>query len=119
MIPAIRSALKAQFPDGKGVEEHYSIGILRPADIADVTGDGVSEALVWLGTGGASTSEMAVMRIEDDKPVVALFKGRDGKISPMTFLRGAGVLHGDNIEMLPRNVGSIRAITATTAGKIA
>jgi hypothetical protein len=100
MIPAIRSALKAKFPD-QGVEEHYSIGILRPAEIADVTGDGVSEALVWLGTGGATTSEMAVMRIENDKPVVALFKARDGKISPMTFLRGAGVLHGDNVQMLP------------------
>jgi hypothetical protein len=47
MIPAVQSALTSQFPD-QGVEEHHSIGILRPADIADVTGDGVSEALVRL-----------------------------------------------------------------------
>ena len=100
MIPAVRSALETQFPDER-VEEHYPVAIARAADIADITGDGVSEALVYLGTGGASTDQMTLMRMEDSKPVVALFRGRDGKISSMVFLRGASVRHGDGIDMLP------------------
>jgi hypothetical protein len=55
MIPIIRSALKND-PEFRGTEQpYYSIGIRRTADI---TGDGVPEALVYLGTGGASTDEM-------------------------------------------------------------
>jgi hypothetical protein len=100
MIPAVRLALETQFPDER-VEEHYPVAIARAADIADITGDGVSEALVYLGTGGASTDQMALMRIENNKPVVARFRGRDGKVSSTVFLRGASVRHGDGIDMLP------------------
>jgi len=81
-----------------GIEEHYSIGIFKTADI---TGDGVPEALVYLGTGGASTDEMTVMRMEDHKPVLAVFRGRDGKVSPVVFLEGASVTHTDGVELLP------------------
>ena len=56
---------------------------------------------MYLGTGGGSTDEMIIMRIENDRPVVALFRGRDGKVAPMTFLRGASVMHTDAVEMRP------------------
>jgi hypothetical protein len=102
MIPAIRETLKAESlrnPEVQGVEEHYSIGIRQ---IADLTGDGVPEALVYLGTGGASTDEMMLMRIRDGKPVFAVFRGRSGKASSMTFLEGASVMHTDSVELLPQ-----------------
>ena len=97
MIPIIRSALKND-PEFRGEQPYYSIGIRRTAD---VTGDGVPVALVYLGTGGASTDEMTIMRIENGEPVVARFRGRDGKVSSMVFLEGASVMHTDGVEMLP------------------
>ena len=96
MIPAIRHVLKREFRE---VEEFYPIQIEKTAD---VTGDGVAEALVYFGAGGASTGEMTVMRIEHKSPVLALFKGRDGKVSPAVFAEGASVMHTNGIELLPR-----------------
>ena len=101
LMPAVRSALQKQLPH-EGVGERYMPGILRRGHIADITGDGIPEALVWLGTGGASTSELALMRIENDKPVVALFKDRQGKTEPIVFLEGASVMHSDSTDLLPR-----------------
>ena len=102
MIPIIRSVLKNEAirnPEFRGIEQpYYSIGIRRTADI---TGEGVTEALVYLGTGGASTDAMTVMRIENGEPVVARFRGRDGKVSSMVFLEGASVMHTDGVELLP------------------
>jgi hypothetical protein len=44
---------------------------------------------------------MTVMRIENGEPVVARFRGRDGKVSSKVFLEGASVMHTDGVEMLP------------------
>jgi hypothetical protein len=101
MMPTVRSVLQKQFP-GEDVGKRYDLGILRPSHMADITGDGIPEALVWLGTGGASTSELALMRIEGDKPVVALFKNRQGKTEPMLFLEGASVMHSDQVDLLTK-----------------
>ena len=101
MMSTVRSVLEKQFP-GEEVGKRYDVGILRPGHIADITGDGIPEALVWLGTGGASTSELALMRIENNKPVVALFKDRQGKTEPMLFLEGASVMHSDSVDLLSK-----------------
>jgi len=98
MISGIRDVLKNDPGSQGSVEEHYGIGI---RNIADITGDGITEALVYLGTGGASTDALTLMRIENDKPVPAMFTGRDGKPSSVGFLRGASVMHTDDVEMLP------------------
>ena len=74
MIPAVREALKAQFPDQR-IEGPYPVEILR---VADITADGVPEALVFFGVGGAFTSQLTLIRVEGGKPVVALFKDRAG-----------------------------------------
>ena len=47
---------------------------------------------MYLGIYGASTDEMTVMRIENGEPVVARFRGQDGKVSSMVFLEGASVM---------------------------
>lgn len=101
MMPAVRSVLEHQYPEAarRGASP---VGILRPDHIADITGDGISEAFVTFGTGGASTSPLTLMRIEDGKPVVALFKDRHGKIQSIGFLEGASVMHTDTVEMLPK-----------------
>ena len=101
MTPVIREALKRESgrnPEFRRVEENHPIQIGRTAD---VTGEGALEALVYLGTGGASTDELTVMRIEHDKPVLALFRGRDGKVSSMVFAEGASVMHTDGVDLLP------------------
>jgi len=101
-IPAIREVLKRESgrnTEFRAIEEDRSIQIGKTAD---VTGEGALEALVYLGTGGASTDELTVMRIEYDKPVLALFRRRDGNVSPMVFVEGASVMHTDGVDLLPR-----------------
>ena len=103
IMPAVREALKRQFPDERlDVYPAQPTGILRAGGVADVTGDGVPEAIVAFGIGGASTSQVTVMRIQDGNPVVALFKDRAGKTSPMVWADGASVMHTDGVNLLPR-----------------
>lgn len=95
MLPAVQEAAKKEFADAGG---YYPVSISRTAD---VTGEGTSEALIDFGCCGAYADEMTVMRIEDGKPVVALFRGKDGKVSTMVFLEGASVMHGASVQMIP------------------
>jgi hypothetical protein len=97
LLPEVRDVLKKSFPDGQ-IEKHYAISIVKEADI---TGDGIPEALVYTGDGGASTDFLVLMRIEDGKPVLAQFKDAHGKICDPGFLQGASVMHGDSTVMLP------------------
>jgi len=97
LIPQIRKVLNQTFP-GEGIEEHYNIAIYGTGD---VTGDGIPEAIVYVGTGGASTDEVVLMRLESGSPVVAKFRGKNGTIQTPTFLRGASVTHSDDFELVP------------------
>jgi len=101
MIPAIGKALKTQFPEER-IEAPYPVGILRAGHVADITSDGVSEALVSFGAGGASTSQVTLVRVEAGKPVIALFRDRAGKIGPIIFVEGASVMHTDGVDLLQR-----------------
>ena len=96
LIPTIRTAVGPTFL-GARVEESGSLSIFQKNDI---TGDSISEALVSLGSGGAYTSYLTLMRVENDKPAVAQFKQKDGKISPLMFLAGASVMNGESVVML-------------------
>ena len=86
LIPTMRTALKQAFPNVR-IEDSRSISVYKKVDI---TGDGVPEALVNLGTGGATTDLITLVRIENDKLVVPLFKQKDGKTSTLIFSSGAG-----------------------------
>jgi len=97
LVPSLPSALKQAFPN-QPIEEDYQVRIVETADI---TGDGVPEAVVYLGVGGAYTDYVTVMRIEEGKAVVALFKEANGKVSTSIFLQGASVRHGESARMLP------------------
>ncbi len=97
LIPSIR----AIFNRGLSPEEIKARHAVRVVEEADITGDGVPEALVTTGDAGASTDILALMRIEDGKPVRARFKNEEGKIIDMEFLQGASVMHGNSTELLP------------------
>jgi hypothetical protein len=93
ILPEVQSVAKKEFRDAGG---YYPVSISR---VADVTGEGTSEALIDFGCCGAYAHAMTVMRIEEGKPVVALFRGRDGKVASREFLEGASVMHGAAVEL--------------------
>jgi len=98
LIPDIRTTL-GQISLGVSIETSRSLSI---KDEKDITGDGIPEALVDLGTGGAGATFIStLMRIENDKPVVAQFRQKDGKISSLTFSDGVAMMGGTNVIMLP------------------
>ncbi len=96
-ISEIRTALGKTFNEVK-VEESEPLSIYKRADI---TGDGVEEALVSLGSGGAYAEYFALMRYENGKPVPAKFKTAEGKTGNVMFLEGTSVTHGMSVELAP------------------
>jgi len=102
LIPEIRPVLKQEFSSTDiAIEERNPIEIVKTADI---TGDGIPEALVDLGTGGAYTDLLTLMRIENGKPVVAILKDKNGELdSAPTFLQGASVRNGESVDMTAEN----------------
>lgn len=96
LVPIIQTMIGPTFLGVRVGESPISIW-----QTSDITGDSVPEALVYLGQGGAYTTYLTLMRIENGKPVVAQFKQKDGKISPLIFLDGASVMNGESVVMLP------------------
>lgn len=86
LIPSIRTILKQTFPN-EPIEESRSISVYKEVDI---TGDGIPEGLVNLGTGGATTDFVTLVKVENNKPIAPLFKQKDGKISTLIFTSGSG-----------------------------
>ncbi len=85
LLPGIQIALKKALPS-------YQPSTTNPISINGevyITGDGVPEAVVDLGS-GATTDSFTLVRIKNNKPVVSLFKQKDGKVSTLVFTDGAG-----------------------------
>lgn len=98
LIPEIRKVLAPAFMDVK-IEQSSPISIFQTGDI---TGDGIPEALVYLGSGGAYTSYLTLMMLDENgKPVAAKFKQKNGKISTLLFLAGASVKNGQSAALAP------------------
>lgn len=104
-IPKIRAILIKQFGESE-IERDYKLGI---DEISDLTGSGNSEALIYLGTGGAYTSTYVLMSLEKGEPAFMKFKLENGKIDVPVFLGGSSVMNSEIIEMLPAK----HAISAT------
>lgn len=96
-LPEIELLLKENFPE-INIGEMYPVGIQEKQDI---TGDGIEEALILLGSGGAYTEQSTLVLIEGEKPVLARFKQEDGEISSLIFLSGSSARHGESIKMIP------------------
>jgi len=95
MLPSVRRALKDEFVD---IEQDYPIHVLETADI---TGDGVPEAVVNVGVVGASSDWVTLMRLDGGRPRVARFRDWKGKVFTLVFPEGASATHGQNVELLP------------------
>lgn len=98
LLPEIKQVLKESIKD-LPIEEAYPVKI---HSVADITEDGTEEALIYLGTGGAYTDYLVLMEIENEKPVLAKIKSKNGEISFMTFLSGASVRHATDVKMEPQ-----------------
>lgn len=101
-IAKIRAAVGDTFLDIK-TEQSEKISIYKKADI---TGDGIEEALVSLGSGGAYSGYYALMQVDpkdktNTKIVSARFKTAEGKIEDVMFVEGTSVSHGMSVEMAP------------------
>jgi hypothetical protein len=70
LIPSMRTVLKQEFPKVP-IGADREIAIFQTADI---TGDGVPEAVVGLGIGGASSDLVTLMRLDGAKPRVGCLK---------------------------------------------
>lgn len=68
---------------------------------ADLTGDGMPEALVLAGTGGAYTEDLALFVMKDGKPALAKFVNENGEREPIIFAEGASVRNGSKVDWQP------------------
>lgn len=92
----IKSALVA---DGQSIEERAPIRIMEKKDI---TGDGINEAVVDTGSGGAYTVYKAVLQMKNREPALVRIKDKDGKTFALSgWPVGASAMHGTDIELLP------------------
>jgi len=91
LIPSIRRVLKQEFRDQVDIESNYQIRVLETADI---TGDGVPEAVVTLGVVGASSDCVTLVRLDGGRPRVARFRDWKGKVFTVVFPEGASAMHG-------------------------
>jgi hypothetical protein len=96
MTPAIEAALESNF---KLCDQDRRL--IDVVQTADVTGDGVPEALVDCCHMGAYTSDLALIQLMDGKPVLANFQARAGKPFTPGFLEGASVKNGEAAKLLP------------------
>ena len=90
LIPDIKDELKRNAPqDFPVIGPRF--GIIKEEDI---TGDGIPEAFIDIGTPGAYAASITLMIIEKNKPELAHFKDKDGKITPLVFVEGPPGIHG-------------------------
>ncbi len=82
------------------IKDREWVGILQTAD---VTGDGIPEALVEYCHMGAYTSDIELMQLEHDSPVVARFRDKNGKTATPSFLEGSSVMNGEATKLLPES----------------
>jgi hypothetical protein len=109
MLPQITSALKAANAD-LNPERPPSI-----QQIADLNGDGVPEALVSTGGGGASTGEVALMNFFNGAPGVVRIVNSDGTIRPAIFGIGASVGWGSiDFKVIPEGAYTLNYTPAHT-----
>jgi hypothetical protein len=78
------------------------------AQEADLTGDGITEALVDAGVGGAYTNSLVLMEVKNGGPVVSQLRTKEGDvIHADSFLSGASVRNGEETRLIPERGGIV------------
>jgi len=93
----VATALTAAFPD-LTIAERSEVSI---ASKEELTGDSQTEALVFTGTGGASTDILTLVQIKDEVVRVLKWKKKDGTIAPVQLIEGAAALYDDSVGTSP------------------
>lgn len=96
-VQEIRRVLNEDFKESY-IEYDRPLSILKTSDL---TRDGVLEALVDIGSGGAYARSIILMRLENNKPTPANFKKKDGEVSYARFLDGSSARNGTTTEIVP------------------
>jgi hypothetical protein len=96
LTPGIQGALGSELKFCN--QDRISIDVVQTAD---VTGDGIPEALVDYCHMGAYTSDVALIQLKHGKPVSAHFRGKDGKVVRPGFLEGSSVRNGEATKLFP------------------
>lgn len=106
-IKTIEKTIGDEFMDVKTKQS----GPMTVYKTEELTGDKTDEALIDLGSGGAYSEFLTLMRInyankdgsltKNSKPVLAQFKQRDGAVGPLMFAAGASVSNGETVELVP------------------
>ena len=115
ILSEITVLAKEAFPE-EAITERGPISI---EEKGDVTGDGVSEAFIDLGTGGASVSMLSLVRVENGQPVIAKMKDIDGVIRPLLLVQGASVMHQEQVGMssVDRMIYQLRTFISGETGE--
>ncbi|MFA5736640.1 MAG: hypothetical protein WCX70_00495 [Candidatus Paceibacterota bacterium] len=95
------SEIKAILKETKDISTE---GQLRPVQIVrevDLTGDGISEALVTTGSGGAYSDDLVLFVWKGDSPALAKFINALGEESSIIFSEGASVRNGASVNWKP------------------
>jgi hypothetical protein len=87
LIPNIKIALQQAFPGKNFQDEDIRLGNNPNVDI---TGDGVPEALVTEVCGATGYCDLVLIRMENNQPVVARFKEKNGEITYGKLVNGSG-----------------------------
>ncbi len=99
LLPEIRTILKNAFVNHPEIVVER-MGKINIQETTDITGDGVPEALVWLGDGGAYVLRDILMKLEGGKPVVVSIREKDRKTILADFIDGSSVRNGHDILLL-------------------
>lgn len=94
LLTEFESHVKAAFPTN---DRHRRD--IRVYCTADVTADGVNEAVIMLGTGGVSTEAMALLHLENGVPAIARWRRPDGQIDRVQLLKGASATYIADFEL--------------------
>lgn len=86
--------------------------------LVDVTGDGVPEALVAIGDGGASDDFVMMLKLENGKPVAVPFSDEAMINQPRIFVEGGSVMHGNDIGFISGGIEYVGSWTRQDDGKI-
>lgn len=96
LIPTIQDVLTRSGLNCPGGRMHIEI-----VDASDLTGDGLSYALVDFCPGGAYTDWIVAMQMEQNKPVPARFRKANGEVLDVGFAQGASVMHTVDAKLVP------------------
>lgn len=89
----IRSVVKKSFEDTPVILKDTFIIL----DTHDVTGNGIPDVLIDIGTGGASSNTVTLASIVDGEVSVPHVIYEDGSEIPVQFIQGAAVLHAEEV----------------------